>query len=99
MDAAFTHRSYHEPSRRLVRFGARWLLGVLFAVGTLALTAAAQPAKVDSGDIEVSCAGQPVKNRSWTACGFTLLADAEGPQVAVMKPPGAIAVCAGGRGR
>ncbi|MGA2617572.1 MAG: hypothetical protein ABSF26_08190 [Thermoguttaceae bacterium] len=35
-----------------------------------------------------------MQNRSWTACGFTLLADAQGPQVAVMQPAGAIAVCA-----
>jgi hypothetical protein len=57
--------------------------------------AAAEPqaAKAASGRLEVSSAGQPVKTRSWTACGFTLLANPQGPQVAVMKPPGVIAVC------
>ena len=39
---------------------------------------------------------QPVKNRSWSACGFVLLADAQGPQVAVMSPAGGVAVCVRG---
>ena len=94
MDAAFAHRPHRNSSRHSARLGARWLLGVLLAVQTLASAAERQPAKVGSASVEVSCAGQPVKNRSWTASGFTLLADPQGPQVAVMQPAGMIAVCA-----
>ena len=94
MIAAFAHRSCRKAGRRPSGLGVTWLPGVLLAVGTLASAAEPQPAKAGLACIAVSSAGQPVKNRSWTACGFTLLADAQGPQVAVMKPPGTIAVCA-----
>ena len=94
MNAAFAHPSCRKLPRHALRFGATWLPGMLLAAGTFASAAQPQSAKVESAGIEVSCGGQPVKNRSWTACGFTLLADAQGPQVAVMTPPGAIAVCA-----
>ncbi len=99
MDAAFAPRSRRTISRRLARLSVLWSPAVLLAVITVASAAEPQPAQVGSGCVEVSCAGQPVKNRSWTAGGFTLLANADGPQVAVMQPPGVIAVCARGRRR
>ncbi len=94
MNAAFTHyfgRKYHC---RPMRLGALWLAGLLLAAGVLSRAGEPRPAQAGLGSIHASCAGQPIRNRSWTSCGFTLLADPQGPQVALMEPPATITVCA-----
>src|SRR5512143_49662 len=94
MDAAFAPRPCHEISGCFPTFVVACFLGVLLAAGMCASAAESPPSKdKTAGYVEVTCAGQPVRNRSWSACGFTLLADAGGPQVAVMQPAGAMAVC------
>ena len=85
MNAAFTHyfgRKYHC---RPMRLGALWLAGLLLAAGVLARAGEPRRAQIGFGSIHASCAGQPIRNRSWTFCGFTLLADTQGPQVALMR--------------
>jgi len=80
--------------RRSARLSAILLPSVLLAAGALASAHEPQPTQLGFGLLEVACNSQPVRNRSSTACGFTLLADAAGPQVALMEPSGTIAVCA-----
>jgi len=70
------------------------LPAALLVAGTLVSAGEPRPAQVGFGRVEASCNDQPIRNRSSAACGFTLLADPAGPQVALMEPPATIAVCA-----
>ena len=47
----------------------------------------------DAGPAAVTLGGAPAPPPSLPACGFTLLAGAEGPQAALMEPPAMLALC------